>query len=165
MISCKHAKVTLDFDIYRACKTGECKTPSNIITRVRHNHLSNVLEDECCIYWELTAVSGRGYKIGPVYPSVCVSILYCSHGWTVWDTNLKFGVDIAFGNIANKLEGQGHRSKVKVAILKSVLSRIFCLHAFSWSLQKCFWFCHTSLRDTDLWWWLPHIIPWNYATN
>ncbi len=57
--------------------------------------------------------------------SVCLCVFQRSHGWTV--TDLKFGRNIAFDNISNKLEGQGHRSKVKVAILKNVIFRVFSM--------------------------------------
>ncbi len=71
-------------------------------------------------------VSGRGYKIGPVYVCVCVSVCQRSHGWTIWATDLKFGVNIAFDNILDEIRGQGQRSKVKVAILKKRDFRTFC---------------------------------------
>ncbi len=60
---------------------------------------------------------------------VCICVFVCqhSHGWTVYVTDLKFGRNIAFDNISSKFEGQGHRSKVKVAILKNVIFRLFLM--------------------------------------
>ena len=46
--------------------------------------------------------------------SLCVSVCQLFGALT----DLKFGRDIAFDNIPDKFEGQGHRSKVRVAILK-----------------------------------------------
>ncbi len=54
--------------------------------------------------------------------SVCVSVYQRSHGWTVWATDLKFGRNIAFDNISGRFEGQGHRSKVKVAKKRDFLT-------------------------------------------
>ena len=61
-------------------------------------------------------VSCQGYGIGPVRVCVCVCVPVCqrSHDWTAWATDLKFGMDIAFV-----------RSKVKVAILKNMISEHF----------------------------------------
>ena len=60
---------------------------------------------------------------------VCVFVSVCqrSHGRTVWATDLKFGRNIAYDNISDKFEGQGHRSKVNVAILKNVIFRLFLM--------------------------------------
>ena len=70
-------------------------------------------------------VSGRGYKIGAVCPSVClcvcVSVIQLSHGWTVWRMDLKICVKINIDNILDEFEHQGHRSKVKVTVLKNVI--------------------------------------------
>ncbi len=67
-------------------------------------------------------VSGRGYKIGPVCLFVCLfvclSVCQRSHGWTVSCTDPKFGRGIHLHNISDKFKGQGHRSKVKVTMLK-----------------------------------------------
>ncbi len=38
---------------------------------------------------------------------------------------MKFGTGIDLDNILNKVEGQGHRSKVKVIQLKNVILRVF----------------------------------------
>ena len=69
-------------------------------------------------------------------PCICVSICYHSHDWTVWDTNLKFGVD--------KFEGQSHRSKIKVTILKNVIFELFdgvawvdCTNTFCDDMMSC----------------------------
>ncbi len=72
-------------------------------------------------------VSGRGYKIGPVCVFVCLSVIQRSHGQTVWDRNLKFGVRFDLDNISYEFEGQGHRSKVKVVMFKNVIFRLFML--------------------------------------
>ncbi len=101
-----------------------------------------------------SCVSGRGYKIGPVCVCVCVCLSVCqrSHGWTVWDTNLKFSVNIAFGNISDEFEGQGHRSKVMGAILKNVifgcsygLTCVYCTKPFSYDIR-----CHVTSRRDNL---------------
>ena len=39
-----------------------------------------------------SGVSGQGYKFGLVWVSVCLSVSQRSCGWTVWATDLKFGV-------------------------------------------------------------------------
>ena len=66
-------------------------------------------------------VSGRVYGIGPV----CMSVCQRSHGWTVWSTDPKFGGRIYLDNISDEFEGQGPRSKVKVAMLENVNFRHF----------------------------------------
>ncbi len=116
-------------------------------------------------------VSGRGYKIGPVCVSVCVSVCQRSHGWTVWATNLKFGVDIAFDNILDEFRGQGQRSKVKVAILKNLDFRTFCSET---RLDCRELLCHdiwrhvTSQRDVvtsrDVLVW-RHDVTWHYGVT
>ena len=70
-------------------------------------------------------VSGRWYKISPVCVcvSVCLSVCQRSHSWTIWNTNLKFGMNIALW-IYNGWVRRS-RSKVKVAILKNVIFRLF----------------------------------------
>ena len=50
---------------------------------------------------------------------VCLSVIQHSHGRTVLDRNLKFGVRFDLNNISDEFKGEGHRSKVKVAILKT----------------------------------------------
>ncbi len=57
--------------------------------------------------------------------SVCLSVSERSHGRTIGDRNLKFGQRIDLDNISDEFEGQGHRSKVKVAMLKNVIFRLF----------------------------------------
>ena len=57
--------------------------------------------------------------------SVRQSVIQPSHGWTVWHTDVKIGRDIDLDKILDNFEGQGHRSKVKVAILKNVIFRHF----------------------------------------
>ena len=57
--------------------------------------------------------------------SVCLSVSQRSQGWTDWATDPKFGVGIDLDNISEEFEGQGHRSKVKVANLKNVIFGLF----------------------------------------
>ena len=70
-------------------------------------------------------VSSRGYKIGPICVCVCLSVCQRSHGWNVWDTNLKFCMNIVLDNISDEFKGQGQGSQVKVAILKNMIFRLF----------------------------------------
>ncbi len=93
-------------------------------------------------------VSGRGYWIGhvcvSVYLCVCVFVCQRSHGWTVSTTDLKFGRNIDSDNISDKFEGQGHRSKVNVAIWKNVIFRLF---SYGMTYVHCTeLFCHDTWR-------------------
>ena len=76
------------------------------------------------VYIVPSRVSGRGYKIGPVCVSVCLSVSLRSHGWTVWHADPKFGRGLDLDNISDEFEDQGHRSKVKVARLKNVIFEV-----------------------------------------
>ncbi len=59
--------------------------------------------------------------------SVRLSVIQRFYGLTVQDTDLRFGVRIDLDNISDEFEGQGHRSKVKVAMLKNMI-----LFSFLW---------------------------------
>ncbi len=94
-------------------------------------------------------VSGWGYKIGPVClcvrVSVCLSVSELSRGWTVWPRTTKSGTGIDLDNISAKFDGQGHRSKVKVARLKNVIFRLF---PYGVTYVDCTNpFCHDILRQ------------------
>ncbi len=52
-------------------------------------------------------ISGRGYKIGPVCLSVCLSVIQRSHGQTVWHTDSECDTGMYQHNISAKFEGQG----------------------------------------------------------
>ncbi len=70
----------------------------------------------------------EGIKSVPsVCACVCLSVIQRSHGWTVWHTDPKFDGGVNLDNISDEFEGQGHRSKVKVARTKK---RDF--RSFSW---------------------------------
>ncbi len=66
-------------------------------------------------------VSGRGYKIGPVCLCVCVSVCLCVCQLLSSLTTEKFGARVDHDYISDEFEGQGHRSKVKVTMLKNVI--------------------------------------------
>ncbi len=96
----------------------------------------------------------EGIKLVPsVCPCVCLSVCQLSHGWAVSATDLRFGRNIAFDDISDKFKGQGHRSKVKVAILKK---RDFPTFSYGVTYVNCTEpFCHDSWRHvTSRLWWL-----------
>ena len=107
-------------------------------------------------------VSGRGYKIGPmcvcVCRSVCLSVSQRSPGWTVWATDLKFGVRIDLDNISDEFEGQSHRSKVKVAILKKTwfsdfsygVTYVDCTEPFRHDTWRHVTSCHDIMTSRDV---------------
>ncbi len=72
-----------------------------------------------------------------------------SHGWTVWDTNLKFCMNIALENILGEFEGQRHRSKVKVPILKNLISDFL----MEWPAQIHFVMTYDAM-------WRHGMMPW-----
>ncbi len=110
-------------------------------------------------------VSGRGYRIGPVCLCVCVFVCQRSPGWTVWRTDLKFGGGVDRDNISDEFEGQGHRSKVKVARLKNVIfgcsygvTCVYCTEPFCYDIR-----CHvTSRRDVM---WRHGVTSWHHLTT
>ncbi len=63
-------------------------------------------------------VSGRGNVLGPVCLSVCVCV--CILATKPLDLHLKIGTHVLLDNISDKLEGEGHRSNVKVTKVKNV---------------------------------------------
>ncbi len=93
----------------------------------------------------------EGIKLVPsVCPCVCLSVCQLSHGWAVSATDLRFGRNIAFDDISDKFKGQGHRSKVKVAILKK---RDFPTFSYGVTYVNCTEpFCHDIWRrDVTSW--------------
>ncbi len=52
---------------------------------------------------------------------VCLSVSQHSIDWTIWATDLKSDMGIDLDNISDEVEGQGNRSKFKVAMLKNFL--------------------------------------------
>ncbi len=56
-------------------------------------------------------------------PSVCVCVSVCehSHGWTNWGMVTKFGTEIDLDDLSAEFDGQGHRSKIKVIQLTTVI--------------------------------------------
>ena len=61
----------------------------------------------------------------------------------------EFAADIAFNNISDKFEGQGHRSKVRVAILKNVIFRCFYgVTCVDWTEPFCYdIICHVTVTS------------------
>ena len=63
-------------------------------------------------------------------PSVRLSVSERSHSQTVCGTDLKFGTGVDFDDISDEYNGQGHRSKVRVAMLKNMIfgvsDRLIC---------------------------------------
>ncbi len=80
-----------------------------------------------CILLFPFRISGWGYEIGPVCLSVCVclSVGQRSSGLTDWATDLKSCIGIDLDNISDEFEGKGHRSKIKVTMLKNVIFRTY----------------------------------------
>ena len=67
----------------------------------------------------------EGIKSVPsVCVCVCLSVCERSHGWTIWHADPKFGGGVDLDNISDEFKDQGHRSKVKVARLKNVISEV-----------------------------------------
>ncbi len=85
----------------------------------------------------------RLYVCVCVWVCVCVSLCQCSDVWTAWATDLKFGMDIAFDNNLDEFEGQGHRWKVRVTILKNkIFGRFYgvpcvdCTEPFCYDIRR-----------------------------
>ncbi len=67
-------------------------------------------------------VSGQGYKTGPIPVHVCVRLLVSALLAELFDMRIrKFGTGVNIDNISDEFEGQGHRSKAKVAILENMV--------------------------------------------
>ncbi len=85
----------------------------------------------------------EGIKSVPcVCVCVCLSVSWRSHGRTVWCTDAKFSVMVDLDNVSDEFEGQGHRSKFKVATLKKRYFQTFlwcyvCRSSLSWHLTPC----------------------------
>ncbi len=90
------------------------------------------------------ALAVEGIKSVPsVCLSVCVSVIQLSHGWTVWRMDLKICVRINIDKILDEFEHQGHRSKVKVTVLKNVI-----FYNFGMSVLERLWGKNTD-KDTS----------------
>ena len=74
-------------------------------------------------------VSGRGYKISPVCLCICVCVcLSALSRLNRLRYGPKFGGGVYLDDISDKFEGQGHRSKIKVVMLKNtILKPSYCL--------------------------------------
>ncbi len=57
-------------------------------------------------------------------PSVCGCLSVSALTAEPFDVDTKFGGGYDLDNISDECEGQGHRSKVKVTRLKSVISKV-----------------------------------------
>ena len=82
--------------------------------------------------------------------SVCPSVSIHSHCCTIWRTDPKFGGGVDLDNILGNLEGQGHKSKVKVSRLKNVFfgfsDRLTCKVHYLVSYDVIWRHCVTSGR-------------------
>ncbi len=68
-------------------------------------------------------ISGRGYIIGPVSVSVCLSVSSSQLNRLMYEPKITHGH--ALDNISERLVGQGPISKAQVAILKNVILGFF----------------------------------------
>ncbi len=67
----------------------------------------------------------EGIRLVPsVCPCIHVSVCLSVSALTAEPFELRT-LDIAFGNISDEFEGQGHRSKVRVVILNNLIFRCF----------------------------------------
>ncbi len=82
----------------------------------------------------------------PVSVVKVIELVLCviqhSHSQTVWCGYLKIGRQIDLDKIWVKLEGQGHRSRVKVKRLKNVISMVFWLEWPQMKSPSIRWFHH-----------------------
>ncbi len=96
-----------------------------------------ILTERCCIGSFVSIVHTNCV-------SVCLSVSELSHGWSVWPRITKFGAGIDVDDISAKFDGQGHRSKVKVARLKNMIFRLSShgVTYVNWTEP----FCHDTWR-------------------
>ncbi len=86
---------------------------------------------------------------------VCLSVCECSHGWTVWCRDPKFGGGIGFDNMLNEVIGQRSRSPG----WKKCFWWVKSLYIPSWRHMTS---CHDVITSGDVTPW-RHNITWCHA--